>query len=169
MSSLIETIEAKFSKYHSQKIVALKILEYGLRIDKGRVLCNDVDIELRSLAGICQVDTRAVKAAIENIESDKKLSKIFQNMKSTIHLGKVAPFLGMGEIVIEPYDARDYGIIYQTVEVLWKYKVSIRQAIGDDPDLVSEPKLYIITDTTIPASIIPELKKSSKIKGVTIY
>ncbi len=169
MVSLSREIEQKFSKYHSQKLVVLKILEYGLRVEKGKVLCNDIEIEMRSLAKMCQVDTRAVKTAISNIGSDKKLSKIFQNMKSTIHLGKVAPFLGLGEIVIEPYNARDYGIIYQTVEVLWKHKVSIRQAIGDDPDLVADPKLYIITDSPIPASIIPELKKSSKIKGVTIY
>jgi predicted regulator of amino acid metabolism with ACT domain len=162
-------IEHKFSKFHSQKLVVLKILEYGLRVEKGRVLCNNVEIELRSLAKECQVDARAVKAAISNIEADKTLSRIFLNMKSTIHLGKVAPFLGMGEIVIEPYDATDYGIIYQTVEVLWRHKVSIRQAIGDDPGLVGDPKLYIITDSAIPPSIIPELKKSSKIKGVTIY
>ncbi|MCL4333322.1 MAG: amino acid-binding protein [Candidatus Thermoplasmatota archaeon] len=169
MASLSEMIEQKFSKFHSQKLVVLKILEYGLRVEGGRVLCNDVEIELRSIARECKVDARAVKAAINNIEQDKKLSNIFKNMKSTIHLGRVAPFLGMGEIVIEPYDARDYGIIYQTVEVLWKHKVSIRQAIGDDPEFVEDPKLYIITDSPIPASIIPELKKSSKIKGVTIY
>ncbi|MCL5407819.1 MAG: amino acid-binding protein [Candidatus Thermoplasmatota archaeon] len=169
MISLTETIEQKFSKFHSQKLVVLKILEYGLRVEDKKVMCNDIEIELRSLAKICQVDLRAVKAAIGNIESDKKLSKIFQNLKSTIHLGRVAPFLGFGELVIEPYDARDYGIIYQTAEVLWKHKVSIRQAIGDDPDLESDPRLYIITDSPIPASIIPELKKSSKIRGVTIY
>lgn len=169
MTSLTETIEQKFSKFHSQKLVVLKILEYGLRVEGEKVMCNDIEIELRSLAKICQVDLRAVKAAIGNIESDKKLSKIFQNLKSTIHLGRVAPFLGFGELVIEPYNARDYGIIYQTAEVLWKHKVSIKQAIGDDPDLESDPKLYIITDSSIPASIIPELKKSSKIKGVTIY
>ena len=169
MISLTETIEQKFSKFHSQKLVVLKILEYGLRVEDKKVMCNDIEIELRSLAKICQVDLRAVKAAIGNIESDKELSKIFKNLKSTIHLGRVAPFLGFGELVIEPYDARDYGIIYQTAEVLWKHKVSIRQAIGDDPDLESDPRLYIITDSPIPASIIPELKKSSKIRGVTIY
>ena len=169
MPSLSKSIEEKFSKFHSQKLVVLKILEYGLRVDNGSILCNDVEVELKSLAKTCQVDTRAVKAAISNIESDRSLSKIFKNLRSTMHLGKAAPFLGLGEIVIEPYDARDYGIIYQTAEVLWKHKVSIRQAIGDDPELVSDPKLYIITDSSIPASIIPELKKSSKIKGVTIY
>jgi Predicted regulator of amino acid metabolism, contains ACT domain len=169
MVSLSEDIENKFSKYHSQKLVVLKILEYGLRVESGKVLCNDIEIEIRSLAKICQVDARAVKAAIANIESDRKLSKVFLNMKSAIHLGRVAPFLGLGEIVIEPYNARDYGIIYQTAEVLWKHKVSIRQAIGDDPDISTDPRLYIITDSPIPSSIIPELKKSSKIKGVTIY
>ena len=169
MPSLSETIEQKFSRYHSQKLVALKILEYGLRVEKGNILCNDLEVEPRALAKVCQVDVRAVKSTISNIEADKKLSKIFQNLRSNIHLGKVAPYLGFGEIVIEPYDAKDYGIIYQTVEVLYKHKVSIRQAIGDDPDMVSDPKLYIITESPIPASIIPELKKSSKIKGVTIY
>lgn len=169
MPTLNEIIEQKFSRYHSQKLVISKILEYGLRIQNGRVLVNDVEVELRSIARVCQVDTRAAKAAISNIENDKQLAEIFRNLRSTIHLGRVAPSLGLGEIVIEPYDARDYGIIYDAVGVLSKHKVSIRQVIGDDPDLVSDPKLYIITESPIPASIIPELKKSRKIKGVTIY
>lgn len=169
MQGLKESIEQKFSKYHSQKVVILKILEYGLRIQNGRVFCNDVEVEARSLSETCRVDTRAVKAALTNIESDKELSRIFRNLKSTIHLGNVAPLLGLGEIVIEPYDARDYGIIYQVAEVLSRHKISIRQAIGDDPDLVENPKLYIITDSPITSSIIPELRKSSKIRGVTIY
>ncbi|MEM0135433.1 MAG: hypothetical protein QXU18_09470 [Thermoplasmatales archaeon] len=169
MTSLSESIEQKFSKFHSQKLVVLKILEYGLRVENGSIFCNDIEVEIKSIAKVCQVDSRAVKAAINNIESDKKLSKIFKNLRSTMHLGKAAPFLGLGELVIEPHDASDYGIIYQVAEVLWKHKVSIRQAIGDDPELVSDPKLYIITDSSIPTSIIPELKNSSKIKGVTIY
>ncbi len=169
MESTRKLIEEKFSRFHSQKSVILKVMEYGLRIEKGKILCNDIEIELRSIGEACGVDNRVVKAVIDNVESDPKLSKIFSNMRSTLHLGQVAPTIGLGEIVIEAFDAREPGIIYQVAQVLSKHKISIRQAIGDDPDFVKEPKLYVITDSPIPSKLIPEIKGSGKIKGVTIY
>jgi predicted regulator of amino acid metabolism with ACT domain len=169
MENIRDLINEKFSKFHSQKIVILKMMEYGLRIADGKILCNEIEVDTRSLARACNVDTRVVKTTIENIERDKRLRNIFSNLKSTLHLGLVAPHLGMGEIVIEAVDARDPGIIYEVAHVLWKKKISIRQAIGDDPDFVSNAKLYVITDSPIPPELIPEIKKSEKIKSLTIY
>jgi len=116
-----------------------------------------------------QCDVRVVKSVIDNITGDKELSKIFSNLKSTLHLGQVGPTIGLGEIVIEAFDAREPGIIHEVSEVLARHGISIRQAIGDDPDFVKDPKLYVITDSPVPSEVIPEIKKSRKIRGVTIY
>ena len=169
MERISDLIEKKFEKFHSQKTVILKMMEYGLSVKSGRVMCNDVEVDTRSLAEACNVDFRVVKSAVANVMADRELTEIFTNLKSTLHMGGVAPHLGMGEIVIEPNNAREAGIIFEVARVLWQSKISIRQAIGDDPDFVENPRLYIITDSPIPPGLIPEMKKSEKIKSVTIY
>ncbi|MEM0141590.1 MAG: regulator [Thermoplasmatales archaeon] len=169
MENVRELIEKKFSKLHSQRTVVFKILEYGISVKDGKIFCNDIEIEPRSIAEACNVDIRVVKSVADNISRDQELSKIFSNLKSTLHMGQVAPIIGFGEIVIEAYDPTKSGIIHEVSEVLSKHGISIRQAVGDDPDFVKSPKLYVITDTPIPAEAIPEIKKSDKIKGVTIY
>jgi predicted regulator of amino acid metabolism with ACT domain len=169
MENIRELLEERFSKLHSQKIVVFKILEYGISVRDGKIFCNDIEIEPRSMAEACNVDVRVVKSVIDNITGDKELSKIFSNLKSTLHLGQVGPTIGLGEIVIEAFDAREPGIIHEVSEVLARHGISIRQAIGDDPDFVKDPKLYVITDSPVPSEVIPEIKKSRKIRGVTIY
>ena len=169
MENIRELLEERFSKLHSQKIVVFKILEYGISVRDGKIFCNDIEIEPRSMAKACNVDVRVVKSVIDNITGDKELSKIFSNLKSTLHLGQVGPTIGLGEIVIEAFDAREPGIIHEVSEVLARHGISIRQAIGDDPDFVKDPKLYVITDSPVPSEVIPEIKKSRKIRGVTIY
>jgi predicted regulator of amino acid metabolism with ACT domain len=169
MITIRDLIDEKFSKFPSQKMVVLKMMEYGLRVANGKILCNEIEVDIRSLARACNVDARVAKTTVENIERDERLRTVFSNLKSTLHLGLVAPHLGMGEIVIEAVNAKDPGIIYEVAHVLWKKKISIRQAIGDDPDFVSNAKLYVITDSPIPPELIPEIKKSEKIKSLTIY
>jgi predicted regulator of amino acid metabolism with ACT domain len=169
MANIREIIEEKFSKFPSQKTVILKLMEYGLEIKNGKIYCNDIEQDMSSVADSCRVDARVVKSAVENIERDPHLSRIFSKLKSTLHLGLVAPELGFGEIVVEPFDAKDSGIIYWVAETMWRNGISIRQAIGDDPDFTDNAKLYVITDSPIPPNVIPEIKKSEKIKGVTIY
>lgn len=169
MDSVREIIEEKFSKFHSQKMVVLKLMEYGLAVRNQKIYCNDIEIDHRSIANSLGVDVRVVKSAVSNIESDRKLSKVFSLLRSTIHLGEVAPVLGLGEIVIEAVDSRYPGIIYTVAEIMSKRGISIRQAIGDDADFTEDPKLYIITDSPIPSDIIPKIKESKKIKGVILY
>ncbi|MEM0136731.1 MAG: regulator [Thermoplasmatales archaeon] len=169
MENVRELIEKKFSKLHSQRIVVFKILEYGIGVKDGKIFCNDIEIEPRSLAEACNVDIRVVKSVADNISNDRELSVVFSNLRSTLHMGQVAPIIGLGEIVIEAYDPRQSGIIHEVSEALSKHGISIRQAVGDDPDFVKDPKFYVITDFPIPPEIIPEIKKSNKIRGVTIY
>lgn len=169
MENVRELIEERFSKLHSQRIVVFKILEYGISVRDGKIMCNDIEIEPRSIANACNVDVRVVKSVVDNISGDEELSRVFSNLRSTLHLGQVGPIIGLGEIVIEAFDARQPGIIHEVSEALSRHGISIRQAIGDDPDFVKDPKLYVITDAPVPPDVIPEIKKSSKIKGVTIY
>ena len=50
-------------------------------------------------------------------------------------------------IEIVPSDAREPGILAHVAQVIAARGISIRQAIVDDPDLVEEPRLYVITES----------------------
>jgi len=55
MENIRELLEERFSKLHSQKIVVFKILEYGISVRDGKIFCNDIEIEPRSMAEACNV------------------------------------------------------------------------------------------------------------------
>ena len=47
--------------------------------------------------------------------------------------------------------------------------ISIRQTVADDPDLVPEPKAFVVTENPIPSYLLPRIKAIKGIKGVVIY
>jgi predicted regulator of amino acid metabolism with ACT domain len=47
--------------------------------------------------------------------------------------------------------------------------LSIRQAVSDDPFLVDDPKLTIITDKTIPGELLAEIGRLRSVKGVQLH
>ncbi len=169
MESVRGIIEEKFSRFHSQKAVVLKMMEYGLAVRDGKIFCNEIEIDNRSIANSLNVDVRVVKSVVSNIEETPELSRIFSLLRSTIHLGDVAPVLGLGELVIDAVDSKFPGIIYRVAKIMSDRKISIRQAIGDDSDFTENPKLYIITDSQIPADLIPKIRETGMVKSVTIY
>jgi predicted regulator of amino acid metabolism with ACT domain len=38
-----------------------------------------------------------------------------------------------------------------------------------DPDLSSDPRLYVITESPVPAELIPRLKSCRGVKSIVIY
>lgn len=169
MESVRGMIEERFSKFHSQKAVVLKMMEYGLAVRNGKIFCNEIEIDHRSIANSLNVDVRVVKSVVSNIEATPELRRIFSLLRSAIHLRDVAPAMGLGELVIDAVDSKFPGIIYSVAKIMKERKISIRQAIGDDSDFTENPKLYIITDSQIPPDLIPKIKESGMIKSVTIY
>jgi len=90
-------------------------------------------------------------------------------MRSIAFLADVAPLLGLSVIIIHPRDAREKGILGAVATVMAKQGISIRQAVSDDPYLVDDPKLTIITDKKIPGWVIDEIGQIESVKGVQIH
>ncbi len=169
MNSFMDYINRYIGDHPAQMSVISKILEYGLSIRDGKIFCNDIYVEFKSLAQACNVDQRVVKKVAEKISENNELKSIFEKFRCTMHLKDVAPELGYGEIVIVPFDAKQPGIISAVTSIIAERKISVRQAIVDDPYIYNEPKLYIITEEPIPAEIIPEIKKLKSVKSVTVF
>jgi len=158
-----------FEKYPSQAKVARYLLRYGLRIDRDHVFCGDVRIADSSLARAAGVDRRVVKSTLETIKGDPTLLKFFSQLQPTNHLKNAASAMGWSAIEIVPTDAHEPGIIASVAEILSRSQISIRQAIVDDPMTSEEPKLFIVTESQVPSDLIPMIRQSKGVKGVTIY
>lgn len=145
------------------------MLEYGLRVRGGRVHCGEARMSEASLGRTAGVDRRVVRATIETIEGNEELTGIFSRLWPVCHLKEVAPLMGWGAIEIVPTDARRPGILAGVSTIIARASISIRQVVVDDPEVVDEPRGFIITDSPVPAELLPEIKAVKGVQGVVIY
>lgn len=160
----------KFNKYPSQQKVIIKLVQLGLRVsDNKKIYCDDIEINISSLAKTLNTDRRVVIATIENILSDKTLKKIFMNLTpSGPMLSDISSELGLGVIEIEG-SAKKPGILNEVTKILSDKKISIRQAYASDPELDPLPHLTIITDKPVEGNMINLLLKIDGITKVSLY
>lgn len=158
-----------FMRYPSQLKVVKLLLSNGMCIRNGRVYSGEVEIADTAIARVVDVDRRIVRTAIETIEQDDELNKIFSSILPTTMLKDVASVMGWGCIEIVPSDANEPGILASVASIIAETSISIRQAMVDDPDLTESPKLYVITDEPVPSKIIPALMDCKGVKSLTIH
>jgi len=163
-------ILSRFDRFPAQQRVISLMLEYGFGISpNGRIRAGSIEISHTDAARAVGVDRRVVDTTVRNIMEDEHLREIFENMRPIPLLRDVAPLLNLAVIVIEPHDARDVGILGAVTGTIASYGLSIRQAVSDDPYLVDNPRLTIVTDPDVPPELIRDLKAIPAVKGLTIY
>lgn len=161
-------LEKKFKDFPAQQIVAKKIIELGLRIGENRIFCGDIEIKDVALAKATGVDRRIVKATIKTIKEDKELKKLFENIwPAGAFLKNVARYLGHGVVEIEA-EADRPGILSSAATLIASKNINIKQVHADDPNLIKNPKLTIITEKEIPGNLINEFLKIKGVKKVSI-
>ncbi|MBS7620446.1 amino acid-binding protein, partial [Candidatus Bathyarchaeota archaeon] len=120
--------------------VARLLVETGLSIRDGRIYCNQIEIPTVRIAQAAGVDRRTVTKTIQTVSSNPELSKIFAHMRSAgLSLREIAKHLGFGVVEITPDDPHSVGILAKASTLISEEKISIRQAIVDDPELSPEP------------------------------
>jgi predicted regulator of amino acid metabolism with ACT domain len=160
----------KFEGSPSQKRVIELLLERGFQVSPdGKVASGGIEIPHTHIASEIGVDRRVVDLTVKRILEEPELKRIFENMRSIAFLAEVAPLLGLSVIIIHPMDARATGILGEVATVMARRGLSIRQAVSDDPYLVDDPKLTIITDKSIPGELIEEIGRLKNVKGVQIH
>ena len=158
-----------FKGQPAQQKVAQTMLSYGLRVKDGKILCGKIEISLSKMARAIGVDRRAVMMAIATIESKEELRKIFSLLQPTCSFKELAPEMEWGVVEIIPSDASMPGILADVATILAKEGISIRQANVDDYIIAEEPRLFIVTEKSLPTGIIKKLQKAKGVKGVTVY
>lgn len=144
-------------------------LSYGLSVKDGRVYCGSIELSFSKIARAIGVDRRAVMGAIETIEENRELKKIFSLLRPTCSFQELAPEMKWGVVEILPTDASMPGILAGVASILTEERISIRQANVDDYVIAEEPKLFIVTEKTLPPRLIRKLGKARGVRGVTVY
>ena len=158
-----------FNTYPKRRILAQKLLEYGLRVSNNKIYCGEIELSDSKIARAFNIDRRIIADTIKTINKEKDLQKVFFQLKPTCHLKDVATEMKLGVIEIIPEDPSMPGILSEVAKVVSNAGISIRQAIVDDFELSEEPKLFIVVEKQIPGSLIPNISKIKGVKAVVIY
>jgi len=145
------------------------MLEYGLKTTNNKIYIGEIELSDSKIARALETDRRAIHATIQLINQKPELKKIFSKLQPTCHLKEVAPKMNWGVIEIIPTDPSLPGILAEIANIIAKNNISIRQAIVDDFELSEEPRLFIITEKTIPPQLIPQIKNAKGVKALLIY
>ncbi len=157
----------KFEKYPSQIAVAKEFLRLGISVRDGKAYCGEIELVPTKIAEAVGVDRKVVMAAIQNIESDDELRKVFSSLKPVANITEVARVLGFG--VLEVYaESHKVGIVAGVTSILAREGISIRYILAEDPELSIESKLTIVTETKIPGRLVDEILKVDGVEKVVI-
>ncbi len=160
-------IAEKFEKYPSQIVVAKEFLRLGISVKDGKAYCGDIELVPTKIAEALGVDRKVVVMAIQNIESDEELKKVFSALRPVANITEVARILGYG--VLEVYaESHKVGIVAGITSILAKEGISIRYILAEDPDLSVESKLTVVTNGKIPGRLVDKFLEVDGVQKIVI-
>jgi len=170
--NLWKIINRKFGRAEKKLRVVRAFIRYGLKIkkEKGRlgIYLDKIRIPSSSLAEALNIDRRVVVETVKNIYEDSFLREFFEKLEPAgASFRGVSRLLGYRCLVIETYEDRP-GILASVSSALAKRNVNILQVIADDPNIIENPKLYVIVSGEVPSNVVSEILKNDVIKNITI-
>ncbi len=160
-------IRDKFERYPSQIAVAKEFLRLGISVKNGKAYCGEIELVPTKIAEAIGVDRKVVVMAIQNIESDEELRKVFSSLRPVANIADVARLLGFG--VLEVYaESTKVGIVAGITSILAREGISIRYILAEDPELSVESKLTVVTEEKIPGKLVDEFLKVSGVEKIVI-
>ena len=160
-------IRDKFERYPSQIAVAKEFLRLGLSVKNGKAYCGEIELVPTKIAEAIGVDRKVVVMAIQNIESDDDLRKVFSSLRPVANIADVARLLGFG--VLEVYaESTRVGIVAGITSILAREGISIRYILAEDPELSVESKLTVVTEEKIPGKLVDEFLKVDGVEKIVI-
>ncbi len=161
-----------FEGYPAEMKIVQKMIKIGISVkimyDEPKLFCDVIEIKPNSIARAYNVDRRVVVNMVSKIINDKKLYSFFSNLSAISNFENAGSKIGFSVIEIIPSDAAQPGIIAGVMDVLAKNKISIRQVVTDDPDLIDDPKAVIVTTEIVTGDVLNEIKKVEGVKGVVL-
>lgn len=97
------------------------------------------------------------------------MKQIFSKLLPTSYLKDIAPFMKWGVLEIAVTDISLPGIIAEVTSIIADSKISIKQIVVGYPELLEEEHLFIITERSLPGTLIPRIKAVKSVKEVSIH
>ena len=163
----MDQLTSVFKRYPSQRVVANKLLEFGLRVSGGIAYCGDIELSDAAVARACDVDRRVVRTTLEHISSTPELDRIFSKLKPMLSMVDMAKELNCSAIEIIPTDSRVPGIIADVTTVLYNSGIVLRQATVTE-NAEGESTLQIVVEGKIPDSVLMLLKSCRGVSSLII-
>ncbi len=164
----MDQIASLLKRYPSQRKVALKLLEYGIRVSDGVAYCGDIEQTDAGIARACEVDRRVVRTTLEHISATPELERIFSKLRPMLSMIEMAKEINCSAIVIIPTDARIPGIIADVTTVLYNSGITLRQATVKDGGERETSTLQIVVDGQLQDNVIMLLKSCRGVDSVLI-
>ncbi len=151
-------------------MVGQGIVRHGLRVaGPGDIRCGEIRIPLKSVGRALGVDRRTVRATTEAICADEDLFRFFSRLSPAgPSLERVSDVFGYGVVIIYVESPENPGILSQVASVIADHGVAIRQVIAEDVAIYPEPCLRVITQETLPGSLINVLASIEGVSRVVI-
>jgi len=166
---MFDEIMEKFEGSPSQQAVIRLLLERGFSVnDEGRVVSGGIEIPNTGIAREIGVDRRVVDSTTDAILADEQLRRIFQNISQVPSLMDLAPVLDLTVLAVHVTDADQEGILATVAGTLSDAGISIRQTISEDPEFAEDPKLYLITDESLPGSVINDIREQPFVRKIEL-
>ena len=150
-------------------MVVQRMVQLGISVDsKRRMFIGNLEVYDTALARAAGVDRRVVRNTINQIFEDLELREIFTRVRPVgTSLVEIAGLLGYSVLVVsaDPYKP---GVIAGVTNALNEASIVIRQALADDPDMTQDPKLTLVVEGKVPASVLSKLQEIESVKSITI-
>jgi len=166
---MFDEIMEKFEDSPGQQAVIRLLLERGFSVNEdGRVVSGGIEIPNTGIAREVGVDRRVVNATTDAILADDELCRIFRNISAIPSLLDLAPVLDLTAISVSVRAADEAGIVSTVTNAIADRNISIRQVLSEDPEFTDEPKLYVITEETLPGDLINELRDMAFVRTIEL-
>jgi predicted regulator of amino acid metabolism with ACT domain len=164
---MFDEIMGKFEGSPSQQAVIRFLLERGFSVnDEGRVVSGGIEIPDTGIAREIGVDRRVVDSTTDAILADDDLRRVFQNISAVPSLMDLAPVLDLAVLTVWVEDETESGIVAEVTTRIADREISIRQIISEDPEFATDPKLYVVTDETLPGDLLVEIRELPFVRRV---
>jgi hypothetical protein len=162
-----DEILEKFEGSPGQQRVIRFLLERGFSVnEEGRVVSGGIEIPNTGVAREIGVDRRVVDSTTDAILADEELTRVFRNISTVPSLMDLAPVLDLAVLTVWVEDETESGIVAEVTRLLAERDVSIRQIISEDPEFATDPKLYVVTDRTLPGDLLVAIRELPFVRRV---
>jgi hypothetical protein len=79
---------------------------------------------------------------------------------------ELAPVLDLAVLTVWVEDESESGIVAEVTALIADRGISIRQIISEDPEFAADPKLYVVTDESLPGDLLVEIRRLPFVRKV---